>query len=57
MNEDCRVDEQHLQSLPGIFASRVDLVLIARDGIQQVAFPVHQIIVAQHSSVLGCMLA
>ena len=36
--------------------SKLDLVLVASDETQQVGFPVHQLIIAQHSPVLSSML-
>lgn len=53
---ECHIDTQHLQGLPGILTAKLDLVLLARDGSQQVGFPVHQVIVAQHSPVLSSAL-
>ena len=50
------VDTKHLEGFPAIFKSNFDLVLTARDGSQQIAFPVHQIVIAQHSPVLSSML-
>ena len=50
------MNTQHLQGLSTVLTSKLDLVLTARDGRKQIAFPVHQIIVAQHSLVLSDML-
>ena len=48
-----RIETQHLQDLPEIFITKLDLILTARDRSQQVRFPVHQIMIAQHSLVLS----
>ena len=53
---DCHMDTQHLQGLSQVFTTKLDLVLTARDGSQEIGFPVHQIIVAHHSPTLGSML-
>ena len=51
-----RIETHYLQGLPGLFTNKVDLVLTARDGSQHVGFPVHQLIIAQHSPVLCSVL-
>lgn len=46
-------DRQHLQGLSPHFASKVDLLLCVQEGSQETAFPVHEMIVSAHSSVLS----
>ena len=51
--QDYEEDTQHLQGLPSLVASQVDLVLCVKDGDSTIGFPVHKILLSLHSPILS----